>query len=84
MPASLAELEGRVAALEAVRVDYRAILAAVNALGENQCELTGRLGAVETQLDAIESKVDATNVRVRAMKDNMAEVKDLLVRALER
>lgn len=84
MPASLAELKARVAALEAERVDDRAVLAAVNALGENQRELTGRVGAVETRLDAVESKVDDTNVRVRAIEDGMAEVKDLLVRALER
>ena len=34
--ATLAELEARVAALEAERADYRAVLAAINALGANQ------------------------------------------------
>jgi hypothetical protein len=33
MPATLAELEARVAALEAERADYGAVLAAMNALG---------------------------------------------------
>jgi hypothetical protein len=36
MPSTLADLEARIAALEAERADYRAVLAAINALGENQ------------------------------------------------
>ena len=43
MPATLAELEVRVAALEAERADYRAVQAAVNALGVNQREHAGQL-----------------------------------------
>jgi flavin reductase (DIM6/NTAB) family NADH-FMN oxidoreductase RutF len=38
MPATLAELEARVAALEPERADYRTVLAAVNAIGANQRE----------------------------------------------
>ena len=34
--ATLEDLEARVAALEASQADYRAVLAAVNALGANQ------------------------------------------------
>jgi chromosome segregation ATPase len=90
MTATLAELEARVAALEAERADYRAVLAAVNALGENQREHAVRMDRVESRLDRVESrldrvvtKLDDTNSRVRSMEENLAEVKDLLVRALD-
>lgn len=76
MPATLAELEARVAALEAERADYRAVLTAVNALGENQREHS-------SQLRELTRKQDDTNARVRSIEDNLAEVKDLLVRALD-
>jgi chromosome segregation ATPase len=98
MPATLAELEARVAALEAERADYRAVLAAINALGENQREhalrldrLDGRMGrvedrldGVEVRLDRVETKLDDTNSRVRSIEENLAEFKDLLVQALDR
>ena len=97
MTTTLAELEARVAALEADRADYRAVLTAVNALGENQREqalrlsgvekrldhMDGRLGKVESRLDRVETKLDDTNTRVRSIEENVAEVKDLLVRALD-
>ncbi len=85
------DLEARVAALEASRSDQRAVLAAVNALGANQREqgeqlggVESRLGRVETRLDRVENKLDDTNARVRSLEDNTAEIKDLLIRALER
>lgn len=77
MAATLEELEARVAALEAEHADYRAVLAAVNALGANQREHAEQLRALSTQ------GAD-TNARVRSLEDNFAEVKDLLVRALDR
>lgn len=87
----MAELEARIAALEAERGDYRAVLAAINALGANQRDLAtrvgnmdGRLGAVETRLDTVETTAQDTNVRVRSLEDGVAEIKDLLVRALDR
>jgi chromosome segregation ATPase len=97
MPTTLAELEARIAALEAERADYRAVLAAVSVLGENQREhgvrlgglesrldgIEGRLDKVETRLDQVESKLDDTSSRVRSIEENLAEVKDLLVRALD-
>ena len=90
MPPTLAELEARVAALEAERADYRAVLAAVNALGANQREHVERLGRVdyrldrvENRLDRVETKLDDTNTRVRSIEENVTEVKDLLVRALD-
>ncbi len=86
----MAELEARVAALEAKQADYQAVLAAVNGLGENQREHPERLGQVENRLSRVEgrlgrvdSKLDDTNVRVRSIEENIVEVKDLLVRALD-
>jgi DNA repair exonuclease SbcCD ATPase subunit len=91
MPANLAELEARVAALEAERADYRAVLTAVNALGENQREQaavlrehTAQLRDTNERVRSIESNLTSTDARVRSIEENVAEVKDLLVRALDR
>ena len=90
MPA-LEDLEARVAALEASQADYRAVLAAVSALGANQREMaetlrdhTRRLSGVEVQLTSVETKVDDTNARVRSLEDTTIEIKELLIRALDR
>ena len=89
--ATLDELEARVAALEASRADYRAVLAAVNALGVNQREIpttvrehTARLDRVEAKVDQLVAKSGDTNARVRSLDEGQAEIKDLLVRALDR
>jgi hypothetical protein len=37
---------------------------------------------VENRLGRVEPKPDDTNTRVRSIEENVAEVKDLLVRAL--
>ncbi|HNA51461.1 MAG TPA: hypothetical protein PLI79_11555 [Mycobacterium sp.] len=88
---SLLDLEARVAALEAAQFDYRAVLAAVNALGANQRDQAERLGRVETRLDTVETRLtkvestlDDTNTRVRSLEDTTSEIKELLIRALER
>ena len=87
---TLLDLEARVAALEASQADYRAVLAAVNALGANQREHSEGLGRAETRLDgvesrltAVEAKLDDTNVRVRSLEDTTSEIKELLIRALD-
>lgn len=89
--ATLEDLEARVAALEAAHADYRAVLAAVNALGTNQREHAERLNRVETKVDQLSTTVDQlaaksddTNARVRSLEEGQAEIKDLLVRALDR
>lgn len=89
--ATLEDLEARVAALEADRADYRAVLAAINALGTNQRELAGTIRELRTtvgehgrRLESVESKVDDTNQIVRSLEESNAEIKDLLVRALDR
>ena len=79
--ATLEDLEVRVAALEAAQADYRAVLTAVNALGANQREHSQRLAAVESEL--AEVKTEMRGFR-RSTEDNLAEIKDLLIRALDR
>lgn len=75
--AALEDLEARVSALEASQADYRAVLAAVDALGANQREMA------ETQRDQGRQLAD-TNARVRSLEDNVSRSKELLIRALER
>ncbi len=81
---SLADLEARVAALEASQADYRAVLAAVNALGVNQRDQAERLGRVEADLTTVKSTLHDTNTRVRSLEDTTIEIKELLIRALDR
>jgi hypothetical protein len=88
---ALEDLEARVAALEASQADYRAVLAAVNALGANQRELA--LNQRETaatlvdhgkRLNSLETKMDDTNARVRSLEETTSEIKELLIEALDR
>jgi ABC-type transporter Mla subunit MlaD len=84
MAATLEELEARIAALEAERVDYRAVLTAVNALGANQREHAEQLRNVGARLTVLEDRTQTIDDRTRSMEENLAEVKDLLVRTLDR
>ena len=91
MTASAAGLEARIAALEAECGDHRAVLAAINAFAANERDLTIRVGdiedrlaAVATRLDTVEATAQDTNARVRSLENDMVEIKDLLVRALDR
>jgi len=88
---TLADPEARVAALEASQADYRAVLAAVNALGANQRDLAGNqrdlaatLAGHGVRLNSLESKLDDTNTRVRSLEETTLEIKELLIRALDR
>lgn len=82
MPA-LEDLEARVAALEADRADYRAVLAAVNALGANQREHALAIG--ELRNDSTEVKAELREVKTelrefrRSTEEHLAELKDLIV-----
>jgi hypothetical protein len=82
--ATLEELEARVAALEASHADYRAVLAAVNVLGANQREIAITLA--DHTRDLAELKGGQAELRTgwRSLEENVAEIKDLLVRALDR
>lgn len=83
MVATLEDLEARVAALEASQADYRAVLAAVNALGANQREHALRLDRVETRLSGVQTQLadfrQETQGRFRSVDDQLAEIKDLIV-----
>lgn len=77
--------------MEASHADYRAVLAAVNALGSNQREIA--LGQRQLSADVADARTDIagvsnilsdTNARVRSLEEGQAEIKDLLVRALDR
>ncbi|TSE01851.1 hypothetical protein FOS14_00160 [Skermania sp. ID1734] len=92
MAATLAELEARVAALEAERADYKAVLASINVLSQQTRErfdimdqrtdnMSNRL---DGRVDSLGSKLDETNARVRSIEESVAEVKDLLIRALDK
>jgi len=86
----LEDLEARVAALEASQADYRAVLAAVNALGANQREQVLQLGSVDTRLTRVETDLgdfrievadfrQETRGRFRSVDEQLAEIKDLIL-----
>ena len=81
--ATLEDLEARVAALEASQADYRAVLAAVNALGANQREHAIRLKGVDTRLTGLEAQLGDFRLeaqgRFRSVDDQLAEIKDLII-----
>jgi uncharacterized coiled-coil protein SlyX len=88
--ATLEDLEARVAALEASQADYRAVLAAVNALGANQRDHALRLTAVETRLGTVDTRLATveteladfhteTRGRFRSVDEQLAEIKDLII-----
>ena len=74
--AALEGLEARVAALEASQGDYRAVLAAVNALGADQREHGLRLTSVEGELADFRQE---TRARLVSVDEHLAEIKDLIV-----
>lgn len=85
------DLAARVAALETNWVDQKALLAALNALGVNQRETATTLRDHSRQFDdhtrsleRLESVTDDNNARVRALEEGVAEIKDLLVQALDK
>ena len=83
--ATLEELEARVTALEAGQADNRAVLAAINALGANQREHAESLSALRDEMkhEMRRSREDV-NARFRSQEEADAEMKDLLIRALDR
>jgi prefoldin subunit 5 len=71
--ATLEDLEARIAAVEASQADYRAVLAAVNALGANQREHSLRLVTVESKLDTVESRLGAVESELGTVKTELAD-----------
>jgi septal ring factor EnvC (AmiA/AmiB activator) len=67
------------------------VLAAVNALGANQREMAMTLrevqadvGELKTDVSELKTGLSDTHARVRSLEDGVSEIKDLLVRALDR
>jgi hypothetical protein len=81
--ATLEDLEARVAALEASQADYRAVLAAVNALGANQRDHALRLTTVDSRLTTVETELadfrTETRAGFRSVDEQLAEIKDLII-----
>lgn len=81
--ATLEELEARIAALEASQADYRAVLAAVNALGANQREHALGLAGVRTNVQEVEAELAGFRHETRAtfgsLDEQLAEIKDLII-----
>jgi ribosomal protein L29 len=88
--ATLEDLEARVAALEATQADYRAVLAAVNALGANHREHAIGLGTLKTELATVKTELATvktgladfrteTRATFRSVDEQLAEIKDLIV-----
>jgi DNA repair ATPase RecN len=71
--ATLEDLEARIAAVEASQADYRAVLAAVNALGANQREHSLRLVTVESKLDTVESRLGTVESELGTVKTELAD-----------
>ena len=88
--ATLEDLEARLAALEASQADYRAVLAAVSALGANQREHALGLAAVTTDLSAVTKDLTVVKTELgdfrqetrstfRSVDEQLAEIKDLII-----
>jgi hypothetical protein len=71
-------------------LDYRTVLAAVNALGANQREHEIRLTVVETDLAEVKTRLgrvetgladfrQETQGRFRSVDEQLAEIKDLII-----
>jgi len=71
------------ATLENSQADYRAVLAAVNALGANQRDHALRLDTVTTRLDTVTTELadfrQETRAASRSVDEQLAEIKDLIV-----
>jgi hypothetical protein len=88
--ATLEDSEARIAALEASHADYRAVLAAVNALGANQREHSLGLTEVKTELAQVTSELagfkiefgdfrQETRATFRSVDEQLADIKDLII-----
>ena len=81
--ATLEDLEARIAAMEASQADYRAVLAAMNALGANQREHAFGLAGVKSEL--ADFKVEFADFRqetratFRSVDEQLVEIKDLII-----
>ena len=71
--ATLEDHEARIAALEASQADYRAVLAAVNALAANQRDHAIDVAAIKTDVAAVKTDVAAIKTDVAAVKTEFVD-----------
>jgi hypothetical protein len=82
--ATLEDLEARIAALEASQADYRAVLAAVNALGANANQREHALGLAEVKTTLVDVQTEMADfrqesrARFRSVDEQLTEIKDLI------
>jgi ABC-type transporter Mla subunit MlaD len=85
---TLEDLEARLAALEAAQADYRAVLAAVNALGANQRDHSLRIDRLTGDVDQLTIQMAEgfrlTGARFRSVDEHLAEIKDLIIEGRDR
>ncbi|MGE2726789.1 hypothetical protein [Mycolicibacterium pulveris] len=74
--ARLDDLEARVTALEATQADYRAVLAAVSALGANQRDQAIEFAAFKAEFSDFRTE---TRASFRSVDENFAELRDLII-----
>ncbi|KZS63441.1 hypothetical protein [Mycobacterium ostraviense] len=77
----LANLKARVAAVEKSQADYRSMVEAIKAFGETQQPLADVLRGYASEMRAT---ADDSNQRIRSLETSLAEIKNLLIQALER
>ena len=77
--ATLEDLETRFAAIAASQAE---VLAAVNSVGDTQQVLADALRGFAMRMSSVESTAQNNNQRLRSIEESLAEVKDLLVKAL--
>jgi hypothetical protein len=81
--AAMEDLEARAAALEGSQADYRAVLAATNALRANQREHALRLDGVGRRLTGVEMQLtdfrQEASARFRSVDEHLTEIKDLII-----
>jgi predicted RNase H-like nuclease (RuvC/YqgF family) len=80
---TLADLEARVAALEADRADYRAVLAAVGALNGHVHTLTERVDGLEVKTDANRQAINALGEKLAGFQAETRERFDAIDRRFE-
>lgn len=77
----LANLKTRVAALERLQADFGSMVDAIKTFGQTQQLLADVLRGYGTEMRAT---ADDSNQRIRSLEASASEIKDLLVRLLER
>jgi ABC-type transporter Mla subunit MlaD len=78
---TLENLKARIAALGARKADYESLAAAITAFGDTQQMLADVLRGYGGEM---RSTADDSNQRIRSLEASASEIKELLVRALER